>query len=74
MSLIFSGWPSGSSIRMLSTLETEGRADRASCLRRSSSRFEALASAAKPDRPALATMRSSHSTDSTPLACSLSML
>src|SRR5262249_16907583 len=52
MSLTFSGCRSGTSINTLSTFATDGKAAKASCFFWSSSRPDAVASAAKPERPA----------------------
>jgi hypothetical protein len=70
----FSSCLSGTSISTLSTSETEGKLENASSFRRSSSRLPAVLSAVKPERPELARMRSSQTTDSMPAAWSFSIL
>ena len=68
MIFCFSGWSSGMRSSAESTSDTLPRARNACCLRRSSSRVEALDSAANPERPEVARIFFSHVTDSVPSA------
>jgi len=68
MIFCFSGWSSGMSRSAESTPETVGSRPKAACLRRSSSSESALASAVNPERPAIARIFRSQTTDSVPLA------
>ena len=74
MIFCFSGWSSGMSSRAESTSDTLGSWRKAWCLARSSSSVSALDMAAKPERPEVARIFFSHTTDSVPCACKLSRL
>ena len=64
MSLRLAAWSSGIRSSAESTSETLASFEKASCFCRSSSSERALASAENPERPAVARMRRSQTTDS----------